>query len=690
MRGRLSFASGLGLACLLLGFASAADADSQIRRLTEGSSSLTIRSSRLASLGLSMSEIRQASAGDDRTTFAVVIDEEVTFRTRNDGFAGFTDDYVTLAHAGGFVLRVENPTLGRLVSRTALFDFSVEVDPRDAVLATIRDATDVRPAPFEVRNGGFGFDAATGELVVRGADLVIAADWARATGQPGLAGKWLGAFDLRIASKPVQREVSAVAPREPRGAPPVIDVLLNEVYGITEVGRRGTYPTGALGLSFATTSCNNGTVDVPWHGPMAEDHPFIGLAMFREMNGRMEMIGRSWLKHGFFALANDQCDLGCVGGGGGYLIVACSDTYSVANNASQFYLGPRDEVNPHTGDWSCLGSWFDGIPVDCVRDELGNDLDPVDHRLEVSENELDLPGARYFYEGVYYVKDDDLLFNNFGWRECTMNWTGTEWDFADVGAGLLANPGPFMLNWGQQQHTEQVASDDGFVILSEEITELGGGNWHYEYALYNQTSARAVESFSVPSGDAVISNAGFRDIDQDSGNEWTFSVANGSATWDTAPFGSPGTTNPLEYQSVFNFWFDANCAPAPGSALLTIHRPGVGTHVLVDVSSPGGITDVLAGPSRTSLTLFPSEPNPFLESTRISFAIERAAPVHLYVTDVTGRIVRNLLDGVAPRGTNALRWDGRDDAGTKVASGIYFFRLESEAGSRTTKGILLR
>jgi hypothetical protein len=413
--------------------------------------------------------------------------------------------------------------------------------------------------------------------------------------------------------------------------------------------------------------------------------------MFREMNGRMEMIGKSWIKHGFFALASNQCDLGCPGGGGGYLVVACSDTYSVANNASQYYIGPREEVNPHTCEWDCLGSWFDGIPVDCVRDEDGSGLDPVAHRLAVFENELELPGARYFYEGVYYVADDDTLFNNFGWRECTTSWNGSGWDFTDVGGGVLANPGPFMLNWGQNQYTEQVSPDDGFVILSEEITDIGGGNWHYEYALYNQTSARAVDAFTIPVGDAVISNAGFRDIDRESGNEWTFSVAEGLATWETFPFGSPNPTNPVEYQSVYNFWFDANAEALPASALLRLHRPGTGSHVFLDVRAPyGGVTTAMTRESEAPIALFPSEPNPFLESTRISFALERAQPVRLFVTDVTGRVVRNLVDGVAPGGRTSLHWDGRDNTGTRVASGIYFFRLESSRESRTAKGVLLR
>ena len=93
---------------------------------------------------------------------------------------------------------------------------------------------------------------------------------------------------------------------------------------------------------------------------------------------------------------------------------------------------------------------------------------------------------------------------------------------------------------------------------------------------------------------------------------------------------------------------------------------------------------MITGDGRAGLTLFPNEPNPFVNSTRVAFSLERAQEVKLYVTDVGGRVVRTLADGAAPGGRSTVHWDGRDDAGRSVASGIYFFRLESAAGSRTT------
>jgi hypothetical protein len=471
--------------------------------------------------------------------------------------------------------------------------------------------------------------------------------------------------------------------------------MLAECWGINDLGRLGTYPTGTLGLSFNTTSCNNGSINVPWHAPMAEDHPFMGLVMFRQMNGRMEMIGRGWIKHGFYALANDQCHLGCGGGGGGgYLYVGCSDTYSIANNGSQYYLGPREEVNPYSCVWHCLGSWFDGVPVDCVRSNDGSGLDGVAHRIPVHEDDLALPGATYYYEGVYYVMDDVNPINNFMWRTVVpVHDVVNGWTFTDVGGGFTGPQGPLLLTaWGEQRDRKQVSATDGYAILAVQTTDLGGGTWHYEYALYNETSDRGIEKLSIPVGGANVSNVGFRDIDRDAVNQWTFAVAGGLATWSTNAFGSGNPVNPILYESLFNFWFDADAAPVTSMGRLKLFKPGVGDYSFLGTRAPyDGRTAALDPNAPTSkVMLFPVEPNPFSRSTNVAFALANSGAVRLSVVDVGGRLVKTLLIDTAPAGKTALSWNGRDDAGSEVASGIYFFRLEAAKEVRTTKGILLK
>ena len=70
-------------------------------------------------------------------------------------------------------------------------------------------------------------------------------------------------------------------------------------------------------------------------------------------------------------------------------------------------------------------------------------------------------------------------------------------------------------------------------------------------------------------------------------------------------------------------------------------------------------------------------PNPFNPLTTISFALPRAARVHLAIYTVNGRLVRTLLDEERPAGAHSVTWLGRDDAGRSVATGTYFYQLRA-------------
>ena len=81
-------------------------------------------------------------------------------------------------------------------------------------------------------------------------------------------------------------------------------------------------------------------------------------------------------------------------------------------------------------------------------------------------------------------------------------------------------------------------------------------------------------------------------------------------------------------------------------------------------------------------------PNPFNPQITIAFetAVDGMAKLELY--DVQGRRVRTLFQEVRPAGRQQVVWDGRDDSGHFVGSGVYVARLEA-ADSRTSKKITL-
>jgi hypothetical protein len=84
-------------------------------------------------------------------------------------------------------------------------------------------------------------------------------------------------------------------------------------------------------------------------------------------------------------------------------------------------------------------------------------------------------------------------------------------------------------------------------------------------------------------------------------------------------------------------------------------------------------------------------PNPFNPSTSISYTVAReGATVTLAVYDVSGRLVRELVNETAEAGPHVARWDGRGADGRAVSSGIYFCRLSVDAWSAARKMVLLK
>jgi len=83
-------------------------------------------------------------------------------------------------------------------------------------------------------------------------------------------------------------------------------------------------------------------------------------------------------------------------------------------------------------------------------------------------------------------------------------------------------------------------------------------------------------------------------------------------------------------------------------------------------------------------------PNPFNPVTTIRFGLREPSDVALRIYDVSGRLVRTLVAGPLAAGTYEKLWDGKDSGGGSVASGIYFYKLETKSVTETKKMILLR
>lgn len=513
----------------------------------------------------------------------------------------------------------------------------------------------------------------------------ITDSWARAIGRPEIAGLIIGGGELRASV----RLTSATPPTAPLYHPKftggILDVGLGVLDAIQQVGHVGTHPAGTAGLSMSTTICNFGEVDVPWLAPMQEDHPLIHMALYRLLNGRFEQIGIAWLKHGFFAESNNQCSTCQNPSNGSFLGIGCSDTYAVSNNANRTYLGPRSEVNPYTATWECTGSHFSGGVADCVRrHNSGSGHSAIDHRLIVADADLNNPGATYYYEAYYLVRNDQNLSNNWASRLCTMTWNGSIWNFDTPTSGNPLVDGPALNRWGELASTVDAAADDGQVLLAVQTTDLGGGTYHYEYALLNRNADRQIRSFSLPvTGVANITNIGFHDNDGNSSNDWTVAVENGAITWQTSTYVENPNAPALVFGNMVNFRFDADAAPVDRGATIGLFKPGVGTDVVAatrgPASPPTAVEDATRG---VRPRLIGIRPNPFNRSTTISYELASAGGVRLEIYDAAGRIVRRLLDEGRDAGVHLAVWDGNAESGVRARAGVYHARLR--AGNTTT------
>ena len=88
--------------------------------------------------------------------------------------------------------------------------------------------------------------------------------------------------------------------------------------------------------------------------------------------------------------------------------------------------------------------------------------------------------------------------------------------------------------------------------------------------------------------------------------------------------------------------------------------------------------------------LLPNYPNPFNPTTHLAFTTPREGRVRLELYDVAGRRVRTLVDEVRPAGRHDVVWNGVDDRGRGLASGIYFARLQAGDFGQTRKLTLVR
>ena len=208
-------------------------------------------------------------------------------------------------------------------------------------------------------------------------------------------------------------------------------------------------------------------------------------------------------------------------------------------------------------------------------------------------------GARYFVE-AYYVSSDDAPAgnqdNNASWREIT---------FSSISSPQPLSNGPSATNVGDPAIrawagidpsvvlTEKHAPDDGLILIGVKVFDNGNGTWDYDYAIHNMNCDRSINVVEIPTGSAIITNVGFKDIDYNSGEiydnaDWSSSVNTGSVSWNGATYAQNPNGNALRWGTMYNFRFTATAAPESGSIELGLFKPGGADSFAMTTIVPAG------------------------------------------------------------------------------------------------------
>jgi hypothetical protein len=112
---------------------------------------------------------------------------------------------------------------------------------------------------------------------------------------------------------------------------------------------------------------------------------------------------------------------------------------------------------------------------------------------------------------------------------------------------------------------------------------------------------------------------------------------------------------------------------------------------VVSQSAGAKLATSAPGKAAVPLRLRQPIPNPFNPSSTLQFELPRAARVSLKLYDAAGRVVRTLLGAEwMEAGLQAISWDGLDDAGRAVASGVFYVQLEAEGVAQRSKLVLVK
>lgn len=152
----------------------------------------------------------------------------------------------------------------------------------------------------------------------------------------------------------------------------------------------------------------------------------------------------------------------------------------------------------------------------------------------------------------------------------------------------------------------------------------------------------------------------------------------------------PGSTNKTTFSAATTPSSDAYSGAATYVTITNISSSGPTMTCDFSVSLETNVFEEAGGDGLLPSVPVWNYPNPFNPTTIVNYQVSHAGAVRLTVHDVLGRRVATLVSGEVEPGNHQVEWNGRDEDGSPVASGVYFARLESAHLSSVRKMVLVR
>jgi hypothetical protein len=279
-----------------------------------------------------------------------------------------------------------------------------------------------------------------------------------------------------------------------------------------------------------------------------------------------------------------------------------------------------------------------------------------------------------YWHGVWCESESSVWFAGNGGK--VMHWTPTGYVQYDTGVTQTLRA-----IWGSSNADIYAAGDYG------KIVRFNGSTWTVMptpttenlkdvWGLFELPVATLLQSFST---DAEASRITIR---------WTLSEMDESAVFRVSRGSNASALSLIDLdpdieRNGLSFTFvDDDVQAGSGYSYLVEYSCAEGWLALFE-------TGRIAVPT-ASLSLMPNYPNPFNPSTRITYSVPEQGHVSLVIYDVSGSLVRVIVDEIQEPGTYSVHWDGVNDQGRRAASGTYFCRYVTAKRAVTQKMLLTR